>query len=155
MSVLAIRWKIAARVRSGESIADIAAELQTTPDSIRSLVDTLESHRTVGRSGRPEDPKRSELRADICALCDAGKRPSDIVKELGCSLTFVYQTMREYRPNRSRAPRRSSIVEQEKINKIIRLTGEGWRQNRVARELGVTPQYISQVLSRHKTHNKT
>jgi hypothetical protein len=75
---------------------------------------------------------------------DARQDAATIAAALSVSLSYVYSTLREHRPNRKRKshPKRSDLPRM-----ITGLHDQGIAQSRIAVVLGVSRQYVSRVLA--------
>lgn len=82
--------------------------------------------------------------ADIVRLHDKGQHPDAIHAGVGGSLTYVYATLREYRPKRKRKPRRRTSAKPDQVKALHKIDTAA---SEIARLLDVTPAYVYRILA--------
>lgn len=100
----------------------------------------------MARKKRTEQESRA-LRDKIAVLKKLGRQPKEIASELGVTRQYVYSVLVQAGlaegKRRKRTNRESRIFKA----KIAKLKGQGGSGTEIARELGVTKQYVSLVLT--------
>lgn len=82
--------------------------------------------------------------SDILSLNDAGHTPASVSRALSLSPSTVYAVLRQYRPDRARAPRpRTSDLP----GRIVGLASRGHKPARIAVLLGVSRAYVYRHLA--------
>lgn len=93
-------------------------------------------------------PPPSNKAAAIVRRSDAGEYPDDIAAAVDCSTGYVYQVLREHRPERARKPRaKTSALRQ----RILLAKAEGKEPGVTARELAgqCSRAYVYAIWSEH------
>lgn len=132
---------VVARIRAGEDIKALAVELNSTEEFLRKLESDY-PHKEKQLQGRPRD---QEIRDAICRLSDQGKFAPEIAEELGRPLGSVYSILAASRPDRPRKPYSRQTESLQRKTTILNLLDEGNTQTQVAKQTGVSHQYVSLV----------
>lgn len=132
---------VVTRIRSGEDLKELAVELNASVEFLQRL-EVDYPHNEKQLQGRPRD---QEIRDAICRLSDMGKFAPEIAEELGRSRGFVYNILAALRPDRPRKPYSRPTESSQRKATILRLLDDGMTQTDVAKQTGVSHQYVSWV----------
>lgn len=136
---------------NGESLIAIYRLLPYKPREIRQELAKL---RQNGVLGERTQVGRSISREKILQAYKGGKTPTDIANELGCSSVTVYTALREQgiaveRPKHYKKRTVKVGMLCDKTQAIIKCLQEGKRACEVAKEFGVSKQYVSFIKHRY------
>lgn len=137
---------------SGESLTIIYRLLPYKPKEIRQQLARLRQNGVLGE--RTQVGRGISRNKILQAYKDENLTPTEIANELGCSTTTVYTALREQgvileRPKHYK--KREVKVEMlcDRTQAIIANLQGGKRANEVAKEFGVTRQYISLIKNKY------